>query len=155
MLLLSFSVFTPSAQASLSFSSNPANAAVVAPLSQSINDIARLGKTALIRMAGPASKKRADVCHSPRPWLISFSLDLLPDGETSHFWVSCHCRGRASLFFLCGASPTRCHQRASSRRRSRIENHAEHYPRREIRTSLASADAADIYHDSFDRQHVP
>src|SRR5262245_66483195 len=88
-------------------------------------------------------------------WLISFLLGLLSDGETSQLWVSCYCPNRASLFFLCRASPTRRHQRSGSRTCSRIENHAEHHPPREMRTSLASADAADIYHYSFDRQYVP
>jgi len=43
--------------------------------------------------------------------------------------------GGASLFFLCGGSQTRRHQRPRSRRCSRIKNHAEHHSSREMRTS--------------------
>ncbi len=53
------------------------------------------------------------------------------------------------LFSSCAAAPRRVPLPCS-----RIENHAEHHPPREMRTSLASADASDIYHYSFDRQYV-
>src|SRR5262245_54640133 len=95
---------------------------------------------------------------SPRPMAAVAelgSLDLLSDSETSRFWVSRYCPGSAFLFFLCGPSPTRCHQRPGARRCRGIESHAEHHPPGEMRTSLASADATDIYHYSFDRQYVP
>src|SRR5215831_12733381 len=108
-----------------------------------------------MKLNGPIAEQPKCDCHNILPWLISVSLDLLPDGETSRLWVSCYCPGRAFLFFLRGASPTRRHQRPGSRRCSRNENHAEHHPPGEMRTSFASADAADIYHYSFDRQYVP
>ena len=59
------------------------------------------------------------------------------------------------LFSSCAAAPRRVAiSGLASAGAARIENHAEHHPPREMRTSLASADASDIYYYSFDRQYV-
>src|SRR6266536_2072535 len=73
--------------------------------------------------------------------------------ETSHIWVLCRCSGGASLFFLCDVSPTRRHQPPGSSWCSRIRNHAEHHPPREMRTSLASAHSSDNRSRSADALH--
>ena len=59
------------------------------------------------------------------------------------------------LFSSCAAPPRRTAiSGAASVGVAELKITQRHHPPREVRTSLASADASDIYHYSFDRQYV-